>query len=85
MTLISITSSTTNIRILLNPIQDGLFRDFSLIGEGAKRIPTMMKLATLIPYLKRSQKNKNYVTHPLTLFDISIFSPEMGKFFCVKK
>ena len=49
---------------LLNPIQDGHFRGWSLIG-GAKRpllpkichtYPTMMKLGTVIPYLKKIEK-----------------------------
>ena len=49
---------------LLNPIQDGLFRGCSGM-EWAKRppipkichtYPTMMKLGTVIPYLKKIQK-----------------------------
>ena len=48
-----------------NPIQDGLFRGCSRIGGGGKKaplpkicrtFPTMMKLSTVIPYLKKFQK-----------------------------
>ena len=51
-----------------NPIQDGVFRGCSRIGQGwvgAKRptlskichtYPTMMKLGAVIPYLKKIQK-----------------------------
>ena len=48
-----------------NPIENGLFRGCSRIGGGAKRsilpkichtYPTMMKLGTVIPYLKKIQK-----------------------------
>ena len=49
---------------LLNPIQDGLFWDYSWMGGGQKgplpkichTYPTMMKLGTVIPYLKKIQK-----------------------------
>ena len=50
---------------LLNPIQDGLFRGRSRIGGWAKKAPplpkichtypTMMKLDTVIPYVKKIQ------------------------------
>ena len=47
-----------------NPIQDGLFRGNSQIGETKKPLlpnichtyPTMMKLGTVVPYLKKIQK-----------------------------
>ena len=49
-----------------NPIQDGLFRGCSRMGGGAgkksplpkicRTYPTMMKLGTVIPYLKKLQK-----------------------------
>ena len=35
--------------------------------------PTMMKLGTVVPYLKKIQKNMNHVPHTLTSADISIF------------
>ena len=50
----------------LNPIQDGHFRGFSRMRGGGKKAPlpkichiypTMMKLGTVIPYLKKIQKN----------------------------
>ena len=49
----------------LNPIQDGLFRGCSLIKGGtfwpplpkiSHTYPTIMKLGTVIPYLKKTQK-----------------------------
>ena len=41
---------------------------------------TMMKLGTVIPYLKNIQKNKyiNLVTNPLSSADIRFFSPEIS-------
>ena len=45
--------------LLLNPIEDGHFRGCSRMGGGAKRpkichtYSTMMKLGTVIPYLKK--------------------------------
>ena len=50
--------------------------------------PIMMKLGTVTPYLRKIQKHiryKNHVTHPLSLADIRIFSPEIGKFCSIKK
>ena len=50
----------------LNPIQDGHFRGCSRMTGGGKKAPlpkichiypTMMKLGTVIPYLKKIQKN----------------------------
>ena len=46
---------------------------------------TIMKLGTIIPYLKKIQKNMNHLTHPLTSADISIFSPEISKFCYIRK
>ena len=43
--------------------------------------PAIMKLGTVIPYLK---KNINHVTQPLSSNDISIFSPEISKFCYIK-
>ena len=37
--------------------------------------PTMMKLGTVIPYLKKIKKFMNHVTHPLSSADISFFFP----------
>ena len=55
------------------------------MGGGAKRAPlpkichtypTMMKLGTVIPYLKKIKKKKyvNHVIQPLSSADISIFT-----------
>ena len=65
----------------------------SLIGGGKKAplskishiYPTMMKLVTVIPYLKRSKKHINHVTHPLSYADIRIFLPEISNFCYIKK
>ena len=46
---------------------------------------TMIKLGTVIPYLKKSNKYMNHMTHPLSSADISIFSPEISKFCHIKK
>ena len=46
--------------------------------------PTVMKLGTVISYLKKIQKCFNHVTHPLSFAD-SIFSPEISKFCYIKK
>ena len=45
----------------------------------------MMKLGTPIPYLKKIKKYINHVTHTLCSSDISIFSPEISRFFYIKK
>ena len=77
----------------LNPIQDGLFRGCSRI-RGAKRAPlpkifhtypTMMKLGTVIPYLKKIKKNVNHVIHLLSSANMSSFSPGFSKFCYIKK
>ena len=59
----------------------------SLHPKTCHTYPTMMKFNTVIPYLKKIKKKKkmNYVTHPLTSADISIFSPEICKSFYIKK
>ena len=50
---------------IINPIQDGLFRDYSRMGRAKKAplllklchsYPTMTKRGTVIPYLKEKQK-----------------------------
>ena len=47
--------------------------------------PTMMKLCTVIPYLKKIQKHINHVTQPVISADISIFLPKIIKFCYIKK
>ena len=46
---------------------------------------TMMKLGTVIPYLKKIQKIYESRDTPLTFADISIFSPEISTFCYIKK
>ena len=82
------------IRLLFNPIQDGLFRGCSRMG-GSQKGPTSLKSVTHIPqwwnlaqlYLtqRRSKNYMNHVTHHLSSADISIFSPEISKFCYIKK
>ena len=76
-----------------NHIPDGLFRGCSRMGVGAKRFPlpkiyhtypTMMKLCTFMPYLKKIQK-LYHVTHPMSPANISSFLLEIRKFGCIKK
>ena len=45
--------------------------------------PTIIKLGTVILYLKKI--DMNHVTHTMTTADISIFSPEISKFCYIKK
>ena len=64
-------------------------------GWGAKKAPlpkichtypAIMKLGTVIPYLKKTQKKyMNHVTHSLSPADISIFSSKISKFCYIRK
>ena len=63
-------------------------------GEGVKRpplpeichtYPTMMKLGTRIPYLKKIQKKYKSRDHTLCSADISNFLPEINNFCYMKK
>ena len=47
--------------------------------------PTIIKLDTVIPYLKKIQNYMNHVTHYLGSADINIFLPEISKFCYIKK
>ena len=47
--------------------------------------PTMMKIETAVPYMKRSEKYKNQVKHPLISADISIFPSEISRFCYILK
>ena len=60
-----------------NPIQDG--------PKICHTYLTMMKLGTVIPYLKKIQKIYKSRDTPLSPSDISIFSPEIIKFCYIKK
>ena len=46
---------------------------------------TMMKLGTVIPYLRKIQKIYKSRDTPLISADVSIFSPEISKFCYIKK
>ena len=46
---------------------------------------TMMKLGTVIPYLRNIQKMYKSLTHSLSSAGISIFLPEIRKFCYIKK
>ena len=41
----------------------------------------MVKLNSVVSYLKKIQKSINYVTHFMSSADINIFSPEISNFF----
>ena len=47
--------------------------------------PTMKKFGTVVPYLKKIQKNINHVTHLLSSASISIFSLEISNFHYIRK
>ena len=78
----------------INPIQDGLFRCYSRMGGGQKgphsiksvtHILQWWNLAQLYLSQRRSKKYMNHVTHPLSSANISIFPPEISKFYYIKK
>ena len=80
--------------VLFKPIQDGTFRGCSRMKRTKKTsplskichtYPTMVKLGTVIPYVKKIQKIYNHLTHILSSADISIFLPEISKFCYIKK
>ena len=82
--------------LYFNPIQDGPFRVCSRMeGGGSAKRPTLpkicfanpaiMKLVTVIPYLKNIQKIYGSRNTLLEFADISIFSPEIRKFCYIKK
>ena len=81
--------------VIINPIQDGLFRGCSGMGRGGAKRPPSLKSVTYILqrwnlaqlYLsqRRSRKYMNHVTHPLSSADISIFLPEISRFCYIKK
>ena len=86
------------LKLDLNPLtlfRTGIFRAVhGWEGGGAKMPsipkichthPTMMKLGSVRPYLKKIQKCMNHVTHPLSSTDIRIFLPEVSKFCYNKK
>ena len=52
---------------------------------GCQTSGTIMKLGTVIPYLKNMKEIMNHVTHPLCSANISIFSLEIIKFCYIMK
>ena len=81
-------------RKCLNPIEDGafsgLFRDGWGGAEGGKKAPPLHishNDETWRSYTlpKRFKKYINHVTRTLNSAEISIFSPEISNFFCIKK
>ena len=73
-----------------------LFLTLFRTGQGCKKAslfkichtypnPTMMKLGTVIPYLRKIQKTVNHVTHAFSSAVINIFSPEISNFCSIKK
>ena len=81
--------------MFFNTIQDGLFRDCSRMGGGAKIPPllkicctnhTVMKLGTLIPLIPKGDPKTIWITWhiPLVLLT-STFLPEITKFCYIKK
>ena len=79
----------------VNPIQDGRFRGYSRMGGGPfwgallpkirHTYPKMMKLGTVIPYLRKIQKMHNSRDTFLEFCWLSIFSPKISKFCYIKK
>ena len=78
----------------INPIQDEVFRGCSRMGRDQKRPPSLKSVRHILQWWKlvqlclaqtRSKTYMNHVTHPLSSGDISIFSPEISKFCCIKK
>ena len=71
-----------------NLIQDGPFwggDKKAPLPEICHTYPTLMKLGTVIPYLKKVRKNINHVTQLRSYADISIFSTEICIFCYIKK
>ena len=80
-----------NKNLAFNSIQDGLFGGCSRIGGEKSPLPklchiypTMIKLDTVIPYLRKIKKIYEHVTQPLSCAD-RIFSPIISKFCFFKK
>ena len=70
----------------INPIQHGPFLSCSWMGGGGKKpYPTMMKLGTVIPYLRKTQKIYESCDTPLELCWYQHFSSEISKFCYIRK
>ena len=71
-----------------NPIQDGHFQGCSRMGCSLKSVTHILQwwnFAHLHLTYRRSKKYINHVIYFLSSADISIFSPEISKFCCIKK
>ena len=85
----------SNFSIVLTLFRMHLFGAAHVCGGGAVKkapfskichtYPAIMKLDTVIPYVKKIQENLNHVTYPFSFAGISIFSPEISKFCYIKK
>ena len=53
-------------------------------GKGPLPYPTIMKLGTLITYLKKIQKCINHMIHPLSSADINIFYQNSATFVIIR-
>ena len=88
-----VTKSSTFSCGYINSTQNGPFLGCSRMWVGEKGLlpnichtcPTMMKLGTVTPYLKKIQKYINPVLHPLSFADIRIHSQEITNFCYIKK
>ena len=54
-------------------------------GGDLSHVSTMMKLGRVTSYPRKTQKYINHVTHHLSSVGVSIFSPEISKFYYIKK
>ena len=75
-------------RYYVEKLYHGLFESVHGWGEvnphkNTHIYPTMMKLGTVIPCLKKIEKHMNQVTHPVNSADI--YHPEICKFSYIKK
>ena len=57
----------------------------SLLPKICRTYPAMMKLGTVIPYLRKTQKMYKSRETTLSSAVINIFSPEISKFCYIKK
>ena len=91
----SVITSQVSICLPVNAIQDGHFRGCSPMRGGRKdtpplpkichTYPTMIKLATIIPYLKKIQKIYEWRDTPPEFCWHQHFSLEISKFCYIKK
>ena len=83
------------VKFLLTLFRVGIFKAVQgWGGGGGKKVylpiiyhtyPAMMNLAELYFTQRRTKKYMNQVTHHFSSADISIFSPKITKFCCIKK